>query len=121
MGSILRAHPVRVADDLAALRRDPELWSGCISGAPREDEFLAAFEEQGFFGIEILERGDAPWRTVDGIELRSLTVRASALACDESSPGSWHAAAEPTPGSVAPVQHGVIRIGSALSFATRCA
>jgi len=59
-----------------ALRGDPELWSGCVSGALREDRFLAAFEEQGFYGIEILERGDAPWRTIDGIEFRSMTVRA---------------------------------------------
>ncbi|MCB9896882.1 MAG: methyltransferase domain-containing protein [Planctomycetes bacterium] len=58
------------------LRRDPELWSGCISGALREDEFLRAFEEAGFHGIEILERGAEPWRTVEGIEFRSLTVQA---------------------------------------------
>ncbi|MHC4233815.1 MAG: methyltransferase domain-containing protein [Planctomycetota bacterium] len=58
------------------LRADPELWSGCISGAYREDEFLQAFERAGFYGIEIVERGDQPWRTVEGIEFRSLTVRA---------------------------------------------
>ena len=29
----------------AALRDDPELWSGCISGAFREDRFLGAFED----------------------------------------------------------------------------
>ncbi len=59
-----------------ALQRDPELWSGCISGALREDRFLEAFEEAGFYGIEILERDETPWRTVEGIEFRSLTVRA---------------------------------------------
>ncbi|MBI2375687.1 MAG: methyltransferase domain-containing protein [Deltaproteobacteria bacterium] len=56
------------------LQRNPELWSGCISGALREDRFLGAFEEAGFYGIEILARDEAPWRTVEGIELRSLTV-----------------------------------------------
>jgi len=56
--------------------RDPELWSGCISGAFREDQFLRAFEEAGFHGVEIVERGDAPWRVVEGIEFRSVTVRA---------------------------------------------
>ncbi|MEE9296720.1 MAG: methyltransferase domain-containing protein [Phycisphaerae bacterium] len=60
----------------AHLQRDPELWSGCISGALREDAFLGAFEEVGFYGIEILERGDRPWHTVEGIEFRSVTVRA---------------------------------------------
>ncbi len=58
------------------LQRDPELWSGCISGAMTEDGFLAAFEDAGFYGIRILERQVSPWRTVEGIEFRSLTVEA---------------------------------------------
>lgn len=56
------------------LQRDPELWSGCISGAYREDAFLRAFEEAGFHGIEIVKRQREPWRTVEGIEFRSVTV-----------------------------------------------
>lgn len=56
------------------LQRDPELWSGCISGAFREDQFLQAFEEAGFHGIEIVKRESEPWRTVEGIEFRSMTV-----------------------------------------------
>src|SRR6185436_18848221 len=59
-----------------ALQSDPELWSGCISGALTESGFLAAFEAAGFHGIRILERQAEPWRTVDGIEFRSLTVEA---------------------------------------------
>ncbi|MGC9526434.1 MAG: methyltransferase domain-containing protein [Limnospira sp.] len=55
---------------------DPELWSGCISGAFQEDEFLEMFEEAGFYGIEILTRQEEPWQAIDGIEFRSLTVRA---------------------------------------------
>jgi len=58
------------------LRADPELWSGCISGALTETEFLAGFERAGFYGIEILEWNRTPWRTVEGIEFRSMTVRA---------------------------------------------
>lgn len=58
------------------LREDPELWSGCISGALRENEFLEALESVGFYGVEIAERSDRPWRTVEGIEFRSLTVTA---------------------------------------------
>ncbi len=59
-----------------ALQQDPELWSGCISGALTEEGFVAAFEDAGFHGIRILDRQAAPWRTVDGIEFRSLTVEA---------------------------------------------
>lgn len=58
------------------LQRDAELWSGCISGALTETEFLQAFEQAGFYGIEIVKRDEAPWRTVEGIEFRSVTLRA---------------------------------------------
>jgi SAM-dependent methyltransferase len=55
---------------------DPILWSGCISGAYREDTFLKAFEDAGFCGIRILKRDTDPWQTVQGIEFRSVTVEA---------------------------------------------
>ncbi len=58
------------------MMQDPDLWSGCISGALTEDGFLAAFEEAGFYGIRVLERQAEPWQTVEGIEFRSLTVEA---------------------------------------------
>ncbi len=57
-------------------QQNPELWSGCISGALREDLFLQAFEDAGFYGTAILERQEQPWRTVEGIEFRSMTVAA---------------------------------------------
>ena len=58
------------------MQNDPELWSGCISGALTEEGFLAAFESAGFYGIQILKRDVDPWRTVQGIEFRSVTVEA---------------------------------------------
>ena len=60
----------------AELQKDPRLWSGCISGAFREDRFLAAFEMAGFHGVELLERQSEPWTVVGRFEFRSLTVRA---------------------------------------------
>lgn len=59
-----------------SMQVDHELWSGCISGALTETGFLEAFEEAGFYGIRVLERQREPWRTVLGIEFRSLTVEA---------------------------------------------
>ncbi len=56
------------------LQADPELWSGCISGAFREDLFIEAFEKAGFYGIEIVKRDEKPWRIVEGIEFRSVTI-----------------------------------------------
>ncbi|QEG20345.1 methyltransferase domain-containing protein [Mariniblastus fucicola] len=56
------------------MQQDPELWSGCISGAFREDAFLQAFEDAGFHGVEILKLDKQPWQTVEGIEFRSMTV-----------------------------------------------
>jgi SAM-dependent methyltransferase len=58
------------------LQNDPELWSGCISGALTEQGFLEAFEQAGFFGIRVLERAEEPWQTVEGIEFRSVVVEA---------------------------------------------
>ncbi len=60
----------------AKMQNDPELWSGCISGALTEEGFLAAFENAGFYGIQILKRDVHPWRTVQGIEFRSVTIEA---------------------------------------------
>src|SRR6266550_4186325 len=58
------------------LQSDPELWSGCISGSLTEEVFLTAFETAGFYGIQILKRDAQPWRTVQGIEFRSVTIEA---------------------------------------------
>src|SRR3989440_3651491 len=58
------------------MQNDPELWSGCISGALTEERFLAAFEHAGFYGIQILKRDADPWRAVQGIEFRSVTIEA---------------------------------------------
>ncbi|MGD9857187.1 MAG: hypothetical protein AB7U20_19760 [Planctomycetaceae bacterium] len=58
------------------LQDDPTLWSGCLSGAYREDRFLDAFADAGFYGIELLSRQDRPWAVIEGIEFRSVTVRA---------------------------------------------
>jgi len=58
------------------LRNDPELWSGCISGAFQEEEFLRAFEDAGFHGIQLINYSERPWRVIEGIEFRSVTVLA---------------------------------------------
>lgn len=59
-----------------AMRQDAELWSGCISGALTEVDFLKAFEAAGFYGIELVKFETQPWQTVEGIEFRSVTVQA---------------------------------------------
>jgi len=59
-----------------AILADPELWSGCIAGAFREDRFLKMFEEAGFYGMTILARQEEPWQVIDGVEFRSMTVQA---------------------------------------------
>ena len=56
------------------MQHNDDLWSGCISGAWREDEFMAEFERAGFSGLEVVKRESEPWQTVEGIEFRSVTV-----------------------------------------------
>jgi SAM-dependent methyltransferase len=63
-------------DPTPEILSNPELWSGCISGAFREDSFLKMFEEAGFYGIELIKREEKPWQVIDGIEFRSITIRA---------------------------------------------
>lgn len=58
------------------LKNDPELWSGCISGALQEYEFIQKLEECGFYGIKIDKYGAKPWKVVEGIEYRSVTITA---------------------------------------------
>jgi len=57
-----------------AMQSDPDLWSGCISGAMREDRFLQAFADVGLYGIEVAAYQSEPWAVVEGIEFRSMTV-----------------------------------------------
>ena len=58
------------------LKQDAELWSGCIAGAFQEAAFLAAFERAGFHAIALDQYDAQPWKTVRGIEFRSVTVTA---------------------------------------------
>jgi len=58
------------------LQDDEYLWSGCISGAYREDLFLKAFEDVGFMAVRVLKLDKEPWQTVKGYEFRSMTLEA---------------------------------------------
>jgi len=57
-----------------ALQQDPELWSGCISGAWQEQAFLADFVALGFENVHYADRSSEPWRVVEGIEFRAVTL-----------------------------------------------
>ncbi len=57
-----------------SLQKDPDLWSGCISGAWQEDEFIEDFQMIGFKDVHYSDRTKEPWRVVDGIEFRSVTL-----------------------------------------------
>jgi arsenite methyltransferase len=73
-GRIAISDIVSDEDVPAQMKQDPALWSGCVSGAFREDAFLAAFEEAKFYGVTIDRWEPKPFRTIDGIEFRSVTV-----------------------------------------------
>ncbi|GAA5315094.1 MAG: methyltransferase domain-containing protein [Candidatus Pelagadaptatus aseana] len=67
-----------VCDELvpAHLQADAELWSGCISGAFHEQEFMQAFIDAGFVGVRYDKWEAEPWQVVEGIEFRSVTLTA---------------------------------------------
>ena len=58
------------------MRQDAQLWSGCIAGAFQEAAFLAAFERAGFHAITLDRYDEQPWKTIRGIQFRSVTVTA---------------------------------------------
>ncbi len=58
------------------LKNDPELWSGCVSGAFQEEELLHAFEEAKFHGIRIEEMRSEPYQIIEGIQFRAMTITA---------------------------------------------
>ena len=60
----------------AHLKKDPELWSGCLSGAFQEQEFPRAFAEAGFAGVCLDKWSETPWRVIEGIEFRAVTLLA---------------------------------------------
>lgn len=64
------------SDIPADLQNDPKLWSGCISGAFREGDFLQAFRDAGFSSVRLVSRDEKPWQTIRDIEFRSVTVEA---------------------------------------------
>lgn len=67
-----------VSDEVVpeGLKKDPELWSGCVSGAFHELELLHELEAAGFHGMKYDQWEETPFAVVDGIEFRSVTVTA---------------------------------------------
>ncbi|MGK0238471.1 MAG: arsenite methyltransferase [Candidatus Pelagisphaera sp.] len=66
------------------MMQDAELWSGCLSGAMTESDFLEAFEVAGFYGIRFRKFDVEPWRVIDGVVFRSVTIEAFKGASIES-------------------------------------
>jgi ubiquinone/menaquinone biosynthesis C-methylase UbiE len=56
------------------LKDDPSLWSGCVSGAFEEREFVRAFEKAGFTAVCLDKWEEKPWRVIEGIEFRAVTL-----------------------------------------------
>ena len=71
---------VAIADIVCAetvpetMKQDPELWSGCISGAFQKDAFLQAFSDAGFSAVHYDDWQDEAWKEVQGLKFYSATV-----------------------------------------------
>lgn len=60
-----------------SMKDDAELWSGCISGAFGEKEFLDVFADVGFANVRYDKWDNEPWKVINDIVFRSVTVVAS--------------------------------------------
>ena len=56
------------------LQNDHDLWTGCISGAWYEPDFIRDFKELGFQNLEFAERSSEPWKVIEDIEFRTVTL-----------------------------------------------
>ena len=77
---VLKDHGRLVVADIVSekevppkMRADGQLWGECISGALREEAFLAGVEKAGFYGVSVLKK--TFWREVEGCKFYSVTVR----------------------------------------------
>ena len=69
------------------MKDDPELWSGCIAGVFHEAEMPAMFAAAGFHAV-CYDKWDAqPWRVINGIEFRSVTLTAMRPAVADGADG----------------------------------
>ena len=59
-----------------SMKQDPDLWSGCISGAFEESEFAQAFAAAGFSGVCYDKWDPQPWQVIGDITFRSVTLTA---------------------------------------------
>ena len=57
-----------------SLQKDPDLWSGCISGAWHEPELISDFTSLGFKNLKFAERSKEPWKVIEDIEFRTITL-----------------------------------------------
>lgn len=58
------------------LKADLQLWSGCISGALEEYEFMQTFVNAGFIAVSFDKWEGKPWQVVEGLEFRAVTITA---------------------------------------------
>ena len=80
MWRVLKDHGRILVSDIVSekpvpphLKVNPQLWGECLVGALTQEEFIAALERAGFYGIEILKK--SYWKDVEGYPFFSVTVR----------------------------------------------
>ncbi len=73
-GRILISDIVSETDVPPHLKVNAQLWGECLVGALTQEEFVAALERAGFYGIEVLKK--VYWKDVEEYPFYSVTVRA---------------------------------------------
>ncbi len=72
-GRVVIADIVSDRDVPPHLKTNPRLWGECTVGALTAEGFVAALEQAGFYGIEILKK--TFWKSIEGHAFYSMTVR----------------------------------------------
>lgn len=56
------------------IKTKDNLWGDCISGSFQEEELSRVFSKQGFVHINYETWNNSPWKIIDNIEFRSVTM-----------------------------------------------
>lgn len=74
-GSFLVSDIVTTGKMPADIRRDAELWAGCIAGAMEREEYLSIILLAGFTGVEVIKQKTYGELSSDTYTLVSITVK----------------------------------------------
>ncbi len=74
-GSFVVSDIVAIGEIPDDMKRDMELWAGCVAGALKKEDYLGTIKECGFENVSILSEKTYDYLRTDRYALASITIR----------------------------------------------